>query len=433
EHSTLSSHAHEQPGFDDGCLHAGFRGRAEASVRTPSDLLHRPSRLRAAHPRVRVCRDHSNRTRNNRTQSRGSQCDRGLDYRAPLDRIHGADFSVNQARLPTGLVFHHFQIFVWRICLSTGTRGCGRRDLLHPSGHAMKTAVCIAIALTNFSATVFPADRHMAFERNNAVYIANLDGTNEKKIADGIFPAISPDGERVAFNTVEKTSDTTYARHMAVADVATIKVTVFKDVPSENSYYPSWSADGKQIFFTTRPHEVWDLAAIDSDGTNFRVLKPGVQNEVTCYSPVWAHDGQSVFCQDMTNIYQIGLDGSVRAQWKINKIVPNGDMSGDGRIDVSPDGQRLLLSIDMGEESGRKDWDGPLPALWAFDLQSQKATRLTSKKLFGWDGAWIDNDNILFLSRADGEKDDSIYRMSADGKNLKRLIKNARFPSFITP
>mgnify|MGYP003694611829 CR=1 FL=1 len=59
--------------------------------------------------------------------------------------------------------------------------------------------------------------------------------------------------------------------------------------------------------------------------------------------------------------------------------MPKGDMSGDGRIDVSPDGKRLLLSIDMGEESGRKDWDGPLPALWAFDLESQKATRLTPK------------------------------------------------------
>jgi hypothetical protein len=36
-----------------------------------------------------------------------------------------------------------------------------------------------------------------------AVWIANLDGTGEKKIADGIFPAISPDGTRVAFNTTE--------------------------------------------------------------------------------------------------------------------------------------------------------------------------------------------------------------------------------------
>ena len=101
--------------------------------------------------------------------------------------------------------------------------------------------------------------------------------------------------------------------------------------------------------------------------------------------------------------------------------------------EISPDRKRLLLSIDMGEESGRKDWDGPLPALWSFDLQSQKATRLTPKKLFGWDGVWLDNDNVLFLSRAAGEKNDSIYRMSVDGKNLKRLIKNARFPSVSAP
>jgi TolB protein len=297
----------------------------------------------------------------------------------------------------------------------------------------MKKIILLVFALAASTASALCGDRMIGFERNDAVYIANLDGTNEKKIADGIFPAISLDGTRVAFNTVEKTSGTTYVRHMAVVDIATGKIDVFKDVPSDNSYYPSWTADGKQILFTTRPHEVWDLVIVNSDGTNFHVLKPGVQNEVTRYSPTWARDGQSVFCEDMTNIYQIGLDGAVRNQWKIDKFVPKGDMSGDGRIDVSPDGKRLLLSIDMGEESGRKDWDGPLPALWAFDLQSQKATRLTPKKLFGWDGVWINNNNILFLSKAAGEKEDSIYRMSTDGKNLKRLIKNARFPSVSGP
>jgi TolB protein len=297
----------------------------------------------------------------------------------------------------------------------------------------MKNTILLTFAVAGFGVAAFPADQRIAFERNDAVYIANLDGTGEKKVADGIFPAISPDGTRVAFNTVEKTSDTSYVRHIAVVDVATGKLNVFKDVPSGNSYYPSWTTDGKQILFTTRPHEVWDLVAINADGTNFHVLKPGVQNEVTRYSPTWAHDGQSVFCEDMSNIYQLGLDGAVRAQWKIGKIVPKGDMSGEGRIDVSPDGKRLLLSIDMGEESGRKDWDGPLPALWSFDLETQKATRLTPKKLFGWDGVWIDNNNILFLSKTAGEKDDSIYRMSVDGKNLKRLIKNGRFPSVSAP
>jgi TolB protein len=275
----------------------------------------------------------------------------------------------------------------------------------------------------------FGGPQMIAFERKDAVWIANLDGTGEKKIADGIFPAISQDGTRVAFNTVEKTGETKYVRHMAVVDVANGKVTTFRDVPSDNSYFPNWTADGKQILFTTRPKEVWDLVAINSDGTNFHVLKPGQQNEVTLYAPVWARDAQSVFCDNMTSIYRIGLDGGTVGQWKVDQIIPKGDMSGDCRIDVSPDGKRLLLSIEMGEESGRKDWDGPLPALWSFDLQSKKATRLTPKKLFGWDGVWIDNNNILFLSRAAGEKEDSIYRMSTDGKNLKRLIKDARFPS----
>ena len=126
----------------------------------------------------------------------------------------------------------------------------------------MKRTILLLLALAAAPASVFCGDRHIAFERDQAVWIANLDGTGEKKIADGIFPAISPDGTRVAFNTTEKTSDTTYARHIAVIDVATGKINIFKDVPSDNSYYPSWTADGKQILFTTRPHEVWDLAVV---------------------------------------------------------------------------------------------------------------------------------------------------------------------------
>jgi len=296
----------------------------------------------------------------------------------------------------------------------------------------MKKIIALALVLVISTVVAFAGERRIAFERSDAVYVANLDGTAEKKIADGIFPAISPDGTRVAFNTVEK-SDTTYVRHIAVTDIATGKTTVFKDVPSDNSYYPTWSPDGKRILFTLRQNEVWDLGLINPDGTDFRVLKKGAPNEVTRYSPVWARDGQSVFCQDMTNIYRLGLDGAVLAQWKIGKIIPNGDMSGDARIDVSPNGKRLLLGIDMSEESNRKDWDGPFPALWSFDLDSQHSLRLTPKKLFGWDGCWIDNDNILFLSRAAGEKEDSIYRMSANGKDLKLLIKNARFPTVSAP
>jgi hypothetical protein len=41
----------------------------------------------------------------------------------------------------------------------------------------------------------------------------------------------------------------------------------------------------------------------------------------------------------------------------------------------------------------------------------------------------MDDENVLFLSQATGEKSASIYRISTSGKNSKRLIKDARFPS----
>jgi TolB protein len=106
-------------------------------------------------------------------------------------------------------------------------------------------------------------------------------------------------------------------------------------------------------------------------------------------------------------------------------------MSGDTRLGVSADGKTLLMDIAMNEESDRKDWDGPLPAIWAFDLASEKATRVTPKSLYAWDCFWLNADSILFVSQATGDKESSIYRMSVagHGKDSKRLVKNARTPS----
>src|SRR6266536_1436459 len=239
-----------------------------------------------------------------------------------------------------------------------------------------------------------------------------------RKLPAGFFPPFRRTALAPRFVSVEK-SGASNMRRVAVVEIAGGKATIFKELPSDNSYYPVWSPDGKRIAFTLRENEVWNLATIAPDGTEFRFLRKEAQNQATLYSPCWARDKRSIFCQ--ANIYQISLDGAVLlAQWNIEKIIPNGGISGDGRIAVSPDGKRLLLSIDMGEEHHRRDWDGPPPALWRFEIATQKTARITRKTLFGWDGCWIDNDNILFLSQPAGEKSASLYRMPINSKNLKR-------------
>ena len=101
----------------------------------------------------------------------------------------------------------------------------------------MKRTIFLLFALAASSASVFCGDRNLAFERDQAVWLANFDGTGEKKIADGIFPAISPDGTRGAFNTEGDAKNRPGPeRHIAIADVVSGKVTVLPNIPSDNCF-----------------------------------------------------------------------------------------------------------------------------------------------------------------------------------------------------
>jgi hypothetical protein len=100
-----------------------------------------------------------------------------------------------------------------------------------------KTILWVLSVSTPLSAA-FAAPPIIAFERNDAAWLANLDGTDQKKIANGIFPAISPDATRIALTNVEK-SGSNYVRHIAVVEIANGKTTIFKDVPSDMCITPS--------------------------------------------------------------------------------------------------------------------------------------------------------------------------------------------------
>jgi len=300
----------------------------------------------------------------------------------------------------------------------------------------MKRPLLLAFLLLTCAAFGADTPRKIAFERDSNIWIANLDGTGAKKVTAGASPSLSADGERLAFNTDEEKKTSSKAapgptRHIAVMTLATGETKIFKDVPSDNSYGPVFSPDGRQIVFLMFDGKQWQLSRINSDGTNFSILKKVEKDGLLYSSPAWARDGKSIFCQDLSKLYRFGLDGSAMNEWEIEKTFPNGDMSSTGTIDASPDGQHLLLGIEMNEESHRKGWEGPLPSVWSFDIASGKSVRLTSSKLFGWSGCWVDNETMVFVSQASGEKTPSLYRMPISGKEKDRklVIKNVMSPS----
>jgi len=287
-------------------------------------------------------------------------------------------------------------------------------------------------ALLFFTATLLaadPAPRKLTFEKENAVWLANIDGTAPKKIATGQSPELSPDGTRLAYNTVQEIGQPAH-RQIAILDLATNQTAILKEIPSDNCMIPRWSPDGKRLLFDYYTNNERRIGVVNSDGTGFHYVQESEPKHQNYWAATWAADGQSFFAEDMQSLYLLDLNAKVLKKWPIEKIVPHGGMSGDVRLDASPDGKTLLMDIEMDEKE-RKGWDGPPPSIWVLDLATEKTTRLTPKSLYAWDSHWLDApDSILFLSQSPGEKNPAIYRMSTtgQGKDRKLLVKDARVP-----
>jgi TolB protein len=286
-------------------------------------------------------------------------------------------------------------------------------------------AFCLVLSTAAMAGPV-----RLAFERDNAVWIADADGTHTRKIADGSSPDISSDGARLAFNTdaMSKTRPGP-ERHIAVADVASSKVQIMDKVPSDNCFGPVWSPDGNWLAFSVFADKEWQLGLIKADGSQFRIVKNAAGKGDAFGSPAWARDGQSIFCHDLDRIYQIDLNGVILKKWEIAKVLGDASMNSNDRLSVSPDGKSLLMDADTGPEHERKNWDGPQPATYVFDLAGETAKRVSGKADYLWDPCWLSHDEFLCIIQKEKENEPSIYRMTLKGQNPKLLVKKARTPS----
>jgi hypothetical protein len=296
----------------------------------------------------------------------------------------------------------------------------------------MKIEIGLAVLLLSASsaAVVGAATRRLAYEgADGTVWVADADGTHARKLATGADPEISPDGTGVAFNTDEGPADKPPVRHIAVADVTSGKVVVFKTLPSDNCFGPTWSPDGKQLLFYILLKNEWALGLVNADGTGYHLFKqPPVQGH-SLWSAAWARDGRSIFGQDLETLYRVDLEGKVLAHWELKALFKDeGDLNSNARLAPSLDGATLLVDVDLAHEHDRDDWDGPAPAIFAIDLAAGRARKLTPD--FSWEPQWVGADQVLFISQAAHEKAPSIYRMAPDGSGGRTLVvKSARRPS----
>jgi TolB protein len=157
----------------------------------------------------------------------------------------------------------------------------------------------------------------MSESGNSDIYRVDLDGNIIKRLTNGpsgalnVEPAVSPDGQKVAFST-----DRSGRPMVWVMDIDGSNA-VRKTFAGVYNSSPSWSPDGKKIVFAGLEANHYDIFIMDADGSKLERLTSAKRIDgkwSTNEDPVFSPDGRHVmFTSDRTGtnqIYIVNVDGS---------------------------------------------------------------------------------------------------------------------------
>jgi TolB protein len=257
------------------------------------------------------------------------------------------------------------------------------------------------------------------------IYVINADGSGLRRLTDGMEPAWSPDGKKVAFARWRD------PRGLYVIDEdGSNETLVFGWVAAKG---PAWSPDGSRIAFTR-----W-YGGLDSDtemsfwGFHWTLpadhwwklgvvrLEDGYFHDLRCYphslSPTWSSDGSVIAYDSDFGIHLTNEEGTI------------GDVTDDRSLfalstDVrdispvwSPDGSRIAFGFSQHDH-----WE-----IYVMNADGSNRVRLTQEELFAKpppnnvSPAWSpDGRHIAFFSDRNGKWE--LYVMDADGSNQRPMF-----------
>ncbi len=274
------------------------------------------------------------------------------------------------------------------------------------------------------------------------IYWVNGDGSHLQRITSGLDPALSPDGQWIAFTRWNPPAGVFIAK----ADGSHEQALISANQPLS----PQWSPDGSKIAFVQQKGGTQDdqtkcfrpdfcFHFVADPHFKIGVLEPGkVVDEVVktpltepvcsnhCFSPTWSRDNRTLAYADaqfgilatdsQTDLLQKDLDGKI--------IHPQPRLLFNQTLNVqstrySPDGSQIVFQV-----KGSNGWN-----LRVMQAEGSPVVPVTQDDPLGFSffdsvaPTWSpDGQQILFLSNRHGPWE--FYVANTDGSNLRQVLKN---------
>jgi Tol biopolymer transport system component len=250
-----------------------------------------------------------------------------------------------------------------------------------------------------------PDGSEIAYTAASSIWVANVDGSGNRKVADCTSPcrdldnaAWSPDGTRIAFDRVDLVDGKNPGSVVQTVDIATgAVVEVFRTKGAEYAAYPRWSPDGRSMVVQLSRFidDGNDTSAITGSAIAVVDVASSTSRMLTDWSkygayPDWnpkedlivfssydlsARDGGSFADPSPpSDLYTIKPDGSGLTQLTHNRpgstLIRNKTASGplSTQPSWSPDGQSITMVYVDGN-----DWPG-----WQMAIIDKDGTNLRS-------------------------------------------------------
>jgi Tol biopolymer transport system component len=292
-----------------------------------------------------------------------------------------------------GLTPGDYQVELSDVVANCSVAGDNPRTVSVSAGATAETTFTVTC-----SAIVVPDE--IVFARAGAgIWSIGADGSNAGQlttVTSDITPDVSPDGATLVFSSGSGpvnifTSDIDGSNRVQLTNSTNA---------SRFNYDPEFSPDGSKIvFYSNRTSGNFHIWVMDADGSDPVQLTTTGQNGF----PSWSADGTRILFTSNRDgnfeIYVMDADGSDQTRLTNNSAT-------ESRSAFSPDGTKIVFDTDR---------DGAFD-IYLMDADGTNQVPLTTDAGFDAYPAWSpDGQRIAFTSDRDGSGD--IWVMDADGSN----------------